>query len=243
MDSYFCRKNRLNNYFRFKSFTIYQQNTAMKVGIDGVLLGAWTSLGNGCRILDVGTGTGLLALMMAQRNTESLVDAVEIDYDAAADAYMNVLESPFAKRIKVFASDICDFESPAKYGLIISNPPYFVNNLRGNDRQRNIARHTESLDACKVLQFADANLESDGKVSMIYPFEYHRMVENCAWELSLYPLRRCKVSMSKLNTPTRMMVEYGRSRNYCTDSELCVRDQIGYSESYKELTKDFYLYL
>ena len=118
-----------NPYFQFKQFTIWHDKCAMKVGTDGVLLGAWAETENSQKILDIGTGTGLIAIMLAQRYSLSQITAIEIDEAAAAQAKMNIARSPWTKRIQVICNDFSLFRTESKYNLIVSNPPYFVNAL------------------------------------------------------------------------------------------------------------------
>ena len=144
-----------NPFFQFKQFTIRHDKCAMKVGTDGVLLGAWAGTESCSRILDVGTGTGLIALMLAQRS-KAVVDAIDIDADACLQAQENAESSLFAGRINVFHSDLADFAQASThlYGLIVSNPPYFVDSLKCPNLQRNTARHTDTLTLEDLLQYS-----------------------------------------------------------------------------------------
>ena len=141
-----------NDYFRFKHFTVWQQHCAMKVGTDGVLLGAWAD--GGQRILDIGTGTGLIALMMAQRFPAAEVTAVEIDEQAAMQACENVAASPFADRVNVIHDDILRYADACAEGCfdaIVCNPPFFVNSLKNPDSKRALARHNDNLSFCQLF--------------------------------------------------------------------------------------------
>ena len=132
--------------FAFKKFVIHQDHCAMKVGTDGVLLGSWAN--GGKRILDIGTGTGLIALMMAQRYTDAIIDAVEIDHDAALQAYENVSNTEFANRIKIVETAIQHHSTQDKYNAIVSNPPFFIDSLLNPNAQRSTARHACTLKYC-----------------------------------------------------------------------------------------------
>ena len=135
-----------NPYFQFKQFTVWHDKCAMKVGTDGVLLGAWASVQNAHKILDVGTGTGLVALMLAQRSLpDADIIALEIDGAAAGQARENVTRSPWKERVEVVQTDFRDYQSSDKFDVIVSNPPYFVDSLECPDQQRNAARHNGSL--------------------------------------------------------------------------------------------------
>lgn len=131
-----------NPYFSFKQFTVYHDRCAMKVGTDGVLLGAWADVVSARNILDIGTGTGLISLMMAQR-CNARIRAVDIDADAVEQARGNVAASPWQDRIEVELQDICHFTSETLFDVIVSNPPYFTDSLKCPGKQRNIARHTD----------------------------------------------------------------------------------------------------
>ena len=157
-----------NPYFSFKQFTVYHDRCAMKVGTDGVLLGAWVDVVSARNILDVGTGTGLISLMMAQR-CNAQIRAVDIDADAVEQARGNVAASPWQDRIEVELQDICHFTSETLFDVIVSNPPYFTDSLKCPERQRNIARHTDLLDFDKLAESAARLLHSEGVFSVIIP--------------------------------------------------------------------------
>ena len=136
-----------NPFFRFKQFTVYHDRCAMKVGTDGVLLGAWTNLSQSRRILDIGTGTGLIALMMAQRVPEVPITAIDIDAEAVNQANENFSASPWNNRLEAVLQDVCTYTEKNSFDTIVSNPPYFINSLKCPDNQRTTARHTDTLDA------------------------------------------------------------------------------------------------
>ena len=142
-----------NPYFQFKKFTVWHDKCAMKVGTDGVLLGEWASTERCQRILDVGTGTGLIALMLAQRST-AILDAIDIDSDACLQAQENIAKSPFANRIQVYQTSLSEYmpDENIKYDLIVSNPPYFIDSLKCPDTKRNLARHTDTLSLPDLLR-------------------------------------------------------------------------------------------
>ena len=135
-----------NPYFQFKRFTVYHDRCAMKVGTDGVLLGAWTDVSSSQQILDIGTGTGLIALMLAQRNVTAHITAIDIDEEAIEQAQGNIAASPWKNRIEVMKQDFCQYSANRLFDTIVSNPPYFNQSLKGPDSQRNTARHTDSLE-------------------------------------------------------------------------------------------------
>ena len=155
-----------NNYFSFRQFTIHQDQCAMKVGTDGVLLGAWVNVENAQRILDVGTGTGLIALMCAQRS-ESVIDAVEVDRAASEQAAVNCSASPWKDRITVVHDSFQHFaESTAyRYDLIVSNPPFFKNSLKPKGLARSLARHDDRLSYESLLYYTVKILEPGGTLA------------------------------------------------------------------------------
>lgn len=152
--------------FAFKKFVIHQDRCAMKVGTDGVLLGAWAN--GGSRILDIGTGTGLIALMMAQRFAKATIDAVEIDAEAATQARENVAATAYADRISIAETAIQLYPTHHKYDAIVSNPPFFIDSLINPNAQRTTARHACALKYCELFAAVKALLDSDGEFSAIY---------------------------------------------------------------------------
>ena len=131
--------------FRFKQFTVCDERSAMKIGTDGVLVGAWADVEDDWRILDVGTGTGLIALMLAQRNASAKIVGIDISHEAVEEARDNFSRSPWATRLSAIEGDVCGFEGSEKFDHIVSNPPYFVDSLHSPDALRTMARHTSSL--------------------------------------------------------------------------------------------------
>ena len=162
-----------NPYFRFKKFTVYHDRCAMKVVTDGVLLGAWVNV-SGDNILDIGTGTGLISLMMAQRNEKARIDAIDIDSDAVSQAKDNIGNSPFGNRINSWNASLQVFCSKAekRYDVIVSNPPFFVQSLKSPNKERSLARHTDSLPVADLIGLSAPLLSQRGRMSFIYPFDY-----------------------------------------------------------------------
>ena len=144
-----------NDYFQFKQFTIRQEKCAMKVGTDGVLLGSWADLTHARRLLDIGTGTGLMAIMAAQRNLELIIDAIEIDPAAFEQARENANNSPWRERIHLFQGEVQAFTPTYKYDIIICNPPFFINSTKNPELNRTLARHCETLSHEDILQVSD----------------------------------------------------------------------------------------
>lgn len=229
-------------YFTFKQFTIYHDRCAMKVGTDGVLLGAWTNLKNANRILDVGTGTGLIALMLAQRTRDAKITAIDIDADAVGQAKENVLASPWKDRVEVALQDVCTYVPDGLFDIIVSNPPYFVNSLKCPDGQRTTARHTDSLDANRLIGKVTELLAPEGCFSLILPADQTNELLRIAGEYGLYPSRITRVVTRPGLPPKRVLVEFRKTTQICEETELVVElDRHVYSEDYISLTKDFYL--
>jgi tRNA1Val (adenine37-N6)-methyltransferase len=234
-----------NNYFSFKQFTVYQDQCAMKVGTDGVLLGSWTSPGNSARMLDVGAGTGLIALMLAQRST-AVIDGVEIEKNACLQARKNAAGSPWHDRINFYYDSIRHFSetSSLRYDLIVSNPPYFQNSLKPPVRSRSMAKHDVGLDHATLLSCASRLLLPGGRLSIIIPAGDYRQFSIQADFHGLRPSRLTWVRPAPAKEYSRCLVEFtDKAGVSCTENELIIRqdDLKTYSEDYTGLTKDFYL--
>jgi tRNA1Val (adenine37-N6)-methyltransferase len=178
----------------------------MKVGTDGVLLGAWAQTGGAKRILDVGTGSGLIALILAQHSS-SVVDGVEYDGETAKQASENVSKSPWPDRMHIFKDDFKNF-SNGFYDLIVSNPPYFRNSLKTPDKVRNMARHTDSLSYEDLIKKSAQMLSSDGRLAVILPFESGNEFEDICWQHQLYLSRYCSVLSVQGQLPKRVLLEF-----------------------------------
>ncbi len=233
-----------NPYFQFKQFTICQSRSAMKVGTDGVLLGAWCRLQPEGRVLDVGTGTGLIAIMVAQRS-RAYVDAVELDFAAATEATENTLRSPWGNRITVYGGDFGQFytaHSKPVYHHILSNPPYFMQSLLPPDAMRGQARHTGTLDYETLFEGASRLLLPAGKLSLISPADVEEHLLFMAQLYGFYPQRLTYVSGISGRTPKRLLSEWSRERRPVERHLLTVEHRgEGYTPEYIELTRDFYL--
>ena len=247
--------------FSFKQFVIKQDKCAMKVGTDGVLLGAWAdvpimfdentsssfnTIHPSPRILDIGTGTGLVALMLAQRFPTAIVDAVEIDSSAAEQAKKNVECSPFASRVNVFESSIQQFaeSATARYDAIVSNPPFFENALKNPDSQKAQARHTDSLSYRELLCVANKLLKEGGAISVILPTgnTLTRFIEEACYQGFLVS-RQTLIRTTEKKSPKRCLVELKKCRKDDVKKEevILMNSDNTRSEWYQNLTKDFYL--
>jgi len=233
-----------NNYFKFKKFTINQDKCAMKVGTDGVLLGAWVNCENANSVFDIGTGTGLIALMIAQRS-KARIDAIEIDKVASEQAQENVMNSPWAEKINIEHKSLQDFliHCDIKYDLIISNPPYFQNSLYAPDEKRTNARHNSNLEFEDIICGALKLLNDDGVLSVILPYLEGAMFILKAVESGLYCVRQTNVLSNPGKEPKRLLLEFMKIKKPLVEQEIIIElnKRHVYSDAYKNLTKDFYL--
>lgn len=226
--------------FTFKKFTVNHDLCAMKVGTDGVLLGAWAN--GGRRILDVGTGSGLIALFMAQRFQNAVITAVDIDTDACDQALANIKASVFADRIKVVNSSIQEFHCN-KFDTIVCNPPFFNNALKSGNKQRDMARHTDALPYRDLFGCVAASLDDNGEFSVIIPTSCRASFDMEALFSGLYTKRLCAVKTVPHKTVSRYLISYSKQPPLRVETtEECINDAfMNRSEWYTALTKDFYL--
>jgi tRNA1Val (adenine37-N6)-methyltransferase len=218
--------------FQFKQFTIQQELCAMKVGTDGVLLGAWAH--GGQRILDVGTGTGIIALMMVQRFPDSDVVGIDIDEGAVRQARENVVCSPFSSRITILPHRVQSHEGC--YDALISNPPFFVNALKAPDHQRTIARHADTLTYRELIEAAWRLLSDDGELSVVVPFDYRKLMEDEAILRGFFPSRVCAVKTTERKPAKRYLLAFRKQPCRCERTEMTIGDA-----TYQQLTAPFYL--
>lgn len=230
--------------FRFKQFAVMQELSPMKVGTDGVLLGAWCTVAAASHALDVGCGTGLLALMLAQRNTAVAVTALEIHPGAVQEATQNAALSPFSRRIEVLSADARAYQSTQPFDLIVCNPPFFHSVNPGMEAGRSLARHGSSLPPEELLHLRRL-LSPTGILAGIYPTAVFERFQDLALQSGLHLHRTCLVHPTPHKAAHRVLFEYSseaRSNEVLHSSlviELGERHQ--YSEAYRALTKDFYL--
>jgi tRNA1Val (adenine37-N6)-methyltransferase len=233
-----------NTYFKFKQFTISQGDTAMKVGTDGVLLGAWADVTGAERILDIGTGTGLIALMLAQRS-QAMIDAIEINAQAARQAGENFKNSPWSERINIFHTSFQEFQIHDKinYDLIICNPPYFINSLKAPDAIRSLARHDDMLSRHDLIKGVSNLLSKNGIFSIIVPYTGSDVLIVLASEYRLYPQKILKIKPVPGKEINRIILEFGKSTGQLLESEMIIETgkRHQYSSEYINLTRDFYL--
>jgi tRNA1Val (adenine37-N6)-methyltransferase len=231
-------------YFRFKQFVIDHSRATMKVGTDGVLLGAWTKIHNAKTILDIGTGSGVIALMLAQRSgKDTLIDAVEIEREDADLANENVKNSPWSTKIKVFCHPVQEFNPGIRYDLIVSNPPFFSNSWAPPDQRRYQTRHTTSLSFSELIAASDRLLKEDGRLNVVLPVAESNHFIKTAESKGLYNSRRWSFRTRPGKPVERWLLEFSRIKITLDEGEI-LHYQSGneWSEVYKTLTRDFYLY-
>ncbi|MCQ2311742.1 MAG: methyltransferase [Paludibacteraceae bacterium] len=256
--------------FRFKQFTVWHDRCAMKVGTDGVLLGAWCDIEGlrvdnalirltvdnaQCTILDVGTGSGLIALMLAQRCPNAYIDAIDIAPEAVEQATYNFEQSPWADRLAAHLSPLQSWhpDSSTKYDLIVSNPPYFVDSLKNPDKGRGLARHTDTLSYEELLKHSARLLKEQGILALVLPAMAEEQIIRLAATQGLYPTRLTRVfSKPDSPTPIRILIEFCKEppiaqevsplRGDLKMSSLYIESAHSpRSAEYAEMTKDFYL--
>ncbi|MDY5651777.1 MAG: methyltransferase [Paludibacteraceae bacterium] len=223
-------------FFKFKQFTIWHDKCAMKVGTDGVLLGAWAP--SGSRILDVGTGSGLIARMLMQRCSEAEVEGIDIDEAAVAQAKENGVRA-FQARLQDWKSDIGDC-----YDLIVSNPPYFQNSLKNPDRGRELARHTDSLGYEELIAHSARLLKEEGQLALILPAEAEEEIRNLAARYSLFPTHITRVYSKETKPARRVILAFSRKNSIVgliEDSLVLEDEKGGRSAAYSKLCEEFYL--
>lgn len=216
----------------------------MKVGTDTVLLGAAVDLGGARRILDVGTGTGAVALMLAQRlgDAEYQIDAIDIDEASTREAAGNFERSPWTAGLKVAHCPLQEWRGTG-YDLIVSNPPFFDESLRNPDERRSAARHTDTLSYRDILAYASENLASDGRVAMILPADVERILLRTAGGFGLCPCSLLRVRTTARKPVKRIIVEFLRSRALCEERELLMMENGEYTMAYRRLVGPFLLNL
>ena len=235
-----------NTYFTFKQFTVHHDKCAMKVGTDGVLIGAWTDLHDASHILDIGTGTGIISLMLAQRSSAHIL-AVDIDEGAVEQARINISASPWPGQITVRQADILQLsqlpEMENKFDVIVSNPPYFQEEVKCPEGQRNTARHTDTLTFDSLLQSASAMLRNNGTFSVVLPAAVAPDFITLALRHQLQLSRQTWVHTKEGKQPKRILMEFrkGRVEQTLTTHLNMVDLQGNRTPEYTTLVNDFYL--
>ena len=212
----------------------------MKVGTDGLLLGAWAQ--GGKHVLDIGTGTGLIALMMAQRFPDAHVDAIDIDADAASQAEDNARRSPFADRVAVRCVSLQEYVAEREYDSIVCNPPFFTQSLQSPDSKRTLARHSVALPFDDLFRHARRLMSDDGVLSIVVPSDALSQIETAAVMNNLFLVRRCFVRTTRKKPARRLLLSFSQKPSPFHDEEGVIQEAVNEpSEWYRNLTCDFLL--
>lgn len=245
--SYSSVRGMASSVFRFKRFEVRNERSAMKVNTDGVLLGAWCGVTARDRfILDVGTGTGTVALIAAQRRADLggedfLVEGIDIDADSAAEAAGNFASSPWAGRMRAREVSLQEYRPQGEVDLVVANPPYFTGETRAPQERRCGARHCVSLSYADVLEFASRFLSPSGRVALVLPSGLSGELLDCASQLGLPLVRIMFVKSSPRKDFFRVLAEFARERRPLQREELCIHDGAGFSQEYIKKTSELYL--
>jgi len=232
-----------NNYFSFKQFTIYQDKCAFKVGTDGVLLGAYADVTGTTNVLDVGTGSGLIALMIAQR-CDAVIIAIEPDEESFNQACSNFLNSSWNNRIKSFNIDVQSYQPDnLKFDLIVSNPPYFTGSLKNPDPRKSASRHNDSLSTFEMLGAVSRLLNEEGKFQVIMPYAEGNILIAEAYEHGLFCNCILRIKPLPASEVRRLILTFSRHRIKVTEKFLTIEHGLrhDFTEEYMNLTREFYL--
>jgi tRNA1Val (adenine37-N6)-methyltransferase len=233
-----------NQHFEFKQFKINQDKCAMKVGTDAVLLGSWVDATEAKSILDIGTGTGIIALMLAQKS-EAKIDAIDIDENAFIQAQENVIACKWKSRINVYHISFQDFAAStnSKYDLIVSNPPYFIDSSKANLESRTAARHTDSLSFEELLKGVIHLLDKKGKFCVILPYKEAELFRDLAETKKLHIQKILRVKTRADKSEKRLLMQFEFNPTTFSESSILIEENERhvYTEEYKQLTKDYYL--
>lgn len=233
-----------NNYFQFKQFRIIQQRAAMKVGTDSILLGAWARVSSVKKLLDIGTGTGVIALMMAQRS-EAQITGIEIEKNAAQEARENAKNSPWGKRITILNKSFQEFlkNEPGRFQLVVSNPPFFSNSQKSKCNYLAMAKHNHLLPPDELARGSARLLAPGGRLAIILPLISAREFIKIAAKEGLFLLRLTEVYPNSTKNSHRYLMEFGQNKNAVEKDFLHIHtaDGTSFTEEYKVLTRDFFL--
>lgn len=228
-----------NAFFHFKQFSVRHDRCAVKVGTDALLLGGWTDFKGAQRILDIGTGCGVLALIAAQRNPSARIDAIEIDDAAAEQAGENFAASPWPGRLRAHRMDVRRLRTSERYDLIISNPPYYEGEMASPDDRHNVARHGGGLSLNELVETSVDLLTEEGRLSVIIPIAREKDLLSAASALGLQLRRRCEVQYVEGRTAKRLLLELGRTALEVINENVTVADRHGnYATAYRGLLND-----
>jgi len=232
--------------FQFKQFSVEQDRCAMKIGTDGVLLGAWMPIDNNpFSILDIGTGTGVIALMLAQRSNAQQIDALEIDEEAYEQSVDNFENSPWSDRLFCFHAGLDEFvdEPEDEYDLIVSNPPFYTEDYKTENEQRDLARFQDAMPFNDLIEAADLLLSENGIFAVIIPYKEEHNFLAIAKDYELYPMKITRVKGTATTEIKRSLLAFSRKEtiDFPVDGLIIEISRHQYTSEYISLTKDFYL--
>jgi tRNA1Val (adenine37-N6)-methyltransferase len=227
--------------FHFKHFVIHHDRCAMKVGTDGLLIGAWVSINGYKSIVDIGAGSGLISLMLAQRSANATILGVEIDEPAFRQAAENIANSIFRERIQLVHDSILNVDIAQGSHLIVSNPPFFSTGVKSSNVQRSNARHDDQLSLSNLVQKAANSLNENGMFALIWPYDRSEELFKETEEVGLHLRRQTIVFTARHKHPSRVLVEFCKTAHTPDVDELIVQENGEYTDSYRRLLKDFYL--
>ena len=234
-----------NNYFQFKQFIIHQRYCAMKVTTDACLFGAWVAdkVEEANRLLDIGAGTGLLSLMVAQKVPTVSIDAVEIDSEAAKEAADNINVSVWKEKIAVINEDILKYNTTVLYDFIITNPPFFHNDLKSGSNKRNLAMHSDALSLDDLLASIKRLLKTEGQFVILLPTHRSDEFEKKAQPVGFFIKEKVMVKKTSKHPPFRCMLLFGYEKVITIEKEIIIKEYESYTADFINLLKDYYLYL
>ncbi len=230
--------------FHFRQFSLYHHRSTMKVGTDAVLLGIWTPVAGVKRVLDIGTGCGILSLLLAARSKDARLDAVDLDAASVQEAAANFMASPFSGRLNAIRSDITSYHPPEnrKYDLIISNPPFFTRDHRPERPGRKLARHTDTLSYWQLVEAVHRLLRSGGHFSVVLPYRQSKEFVALAENTGLFLQRQMLIFPKPCKEPNRVNLLLGTSPGTVAAEKLIIRNEDGtFSSRYLEMVKKYYL--
>jgi len=232
--------------FQFKQFDIQHNKSSMKVGSDAVLLGAWADVENVSHVLDIGSGCGVIALMMAQRTSAQIV-GVDIDFLSVEEARLNAENSAWKNRIQFYNTSIqqfCDGKNKNTFDFIVSNPPFFVNSLKSPFDNRNRSRHTDTLSFNELVDAVLHCLSENGSFAVILPSIHEEVMENLCLQNHLFCYRKLRILPKEMKNANRVLLQFKRKKETLCQESLTIRNANNtYTDAYIGLTKDFYLTL